>query len=85
MVTAEMRRIANAVTRKYRNNGTYGTLMLASVDGPECWRGCIDVTEYRPEYKPGQWRTMAEHRRKHPRKLRERDIFEEYGEYVRNH
>ena len=83
MVTAEMRRIANAVTRKHRNNGTYGTLMLASVDGPECWLGCIDVTEYRPEYKPGQWRTMAEHRRKHPRKRRERDIFEEYADMYR--
>ena len=82
MVTAEMIRIANRLARR---NGTalHGVLMILSADAPAPWKGCVPVTEYRPEYKPGQWRTMSEHRKRHPRKLRERDIFEEYADMYR--
>ena len=75
------------VRKVARNYGTHawGTMLLLSADGPEDIRGFIPVEDYRPEYKPGQFRPLAEHRKKHPRKLRDRDIFEEYGEYARNH
>lgn len=75
------------VRKVARNHGTHawGTMLLLSADGPEGIRGFIPVEDYRPEYKPGQFRPLAEHRKRHPRKLRERDIFEEYADYTRNH
>lgn len=79
MVTAEMRRVANDIARKHKT-ALHGVLMLLSADGPAPWSGCIPVTEYRPEYKPGAWRPAAEYRRKSTRKRRARDIFEEYAD-----
>ena len=83
LTTAQIREVRK-VARKHGTHA-WGTMLLLSADGPEGIRGFIPVEDYRPEYKPGQFRPIAEHRKKHPRKLRERDIFEEYGEYARNH
>ena len=79
--TAQLREVRKVA----RNHGTHawGTMLLLSADGPEGIRGFIPVEDYRPEYKPGQFRPLAEHRKKHPRKLRERDIFEEYADMCR--
>jgi hypothetical protein len=82
MLTTDQMREVRKVARKHCTHA-WGYLMLLSADGPESIRGFIPVQDYRPEYKPGQWRTMAEHRKKHPRKLRERDIFEEYADMYR--
>ena len=79
--TAELDEIRSVACRHHTS--AWGTLMLMSADGPEGIRGLIPVQDYRPEYKPGQFRPMAEHRRRHPRKRRDRDIFEEYGDYFR--
>jgi hypothetical protein len=84
MLSTDQIREVRKVARNHGNHA-WGTMLLLSADGPEGIRGFIPVQDYRPEYKPGQFRPLAEHRKKHPRELRERDIFEEYGEYVRNH
>ena len=60
MLTIEMQDIAHRVADRHHTN-VYGVLMLAAVEGPDAWRGCVPITQdYSPRYATNGLRPIVE-------------------------
>lgn len=74
-MTSEMRRIARHLAKRHHTY-VYGVYLLASVAGPNGWRGCVPVShDYKPRYGKIGTRPLADRPHPHYKAIEVDDFF----------